>query len=78
MRAVIVRRFGGSEVLEFGELPTPSPGPGEVLVRLGAIGVNFADTERRRGTYAVPELPWTPGREGAGEVVAAGPGVDAE
>ncbi len=76
MVAVIVRRFGGPEVLEPGDLPTPSPGPGEVLVRLHAIGVNFADTERRRGIYAVPDLPWTPGREGAGEVVAAGPGVD--
>lgn len=75
MRAVIVRRFGGPEVLEPAELPTPAPGPGDVLVRLHAIGVNFADTERRRGIYSVPELPWTPGREGAG-VVVAGPGVD--
>jgi NADPH:quinone reductase len=76
MRAILVQRLGPPEVLELVEVPVPEPGPGQVLVRLQATGVNFSDTERRRGVYANLRLPWTPGLEGAGEVVAAGPGVD--
>jgi len=56
--------------------PVPEPGPGEVLVRVHAIGVNFSDTERRRGVYDAPVLPWTPGNEAAGTVEGIGPGVD--
>src|SRR5262249_15631101 len=56
----------------------PSPGPGEVLVRLHAIGVNFSDTERRRGVYDPPTLPWIPGNEAAGVVEDLGPGVEVE
>ncbi len=59
-----------------GEVDAPVPGPGEVGVRIRAIGVNFADTERRRGVYAVPKLPWIPGHEAAGMVEALGDGVD--
>lgn len=78
MRAIVVRALGGPEVLELAEVPDPAPpGPGEVLVKVEAAGVNFADTERRRGIYGAPALPWTPGREAAGVVVAAGSNVDA-
>jgi NADPH:quinone reductase len=76
MRAIIVRELGPPEVLELGEVPVPEPGPGQVLVRLHATGVNFSETERRRAVFDTPSLPWTPGFEGAGEVVAAGPGTD--
>lgn len=76
MRAIAARRLGPPEVLELVEVPVPEPGAGQVLVRLHATGVNFSDTERRRGVYATPPLPWIPGAEGAGEVVAAGPGVE--
>ena len=56
--------------------PAPEPGPGEVLVRLHAAGVNFSDTERRRGVYDPPRLPWIPGNEAAGVVEGLGAGVD--
>ena len=76
MRAIVVQRLGPPEVLELGEVPVPEPGPGEVLVQIHATGVNFSDTERRRGVYVGLELPWIPGTEGAGRVVAVGPGVE--
>lgn len=77
MRAIVVHRLGSPAVLELEDLPCPEPGPGQVLVRLQAVGVNFADTERRRGLYMSPTLPWRPGSEGAGDIVEVGPGVDA-
>ncbi len=77
MRAIVVRSLGGPEVLQLAEVPVPGAlAPGEVLVKLAAVGVNFADTERRSGKYSPPPLPWIPGREAAGVVVTAGPGVD--
>jgi NADPH2:quinone reductase len=76
MRAIVVQALGGPDVLTLGATDMPRPGPGEVLVRLHAIGVNFSDTERRRGTYDPPELPWIPGNEAAGVVEAVGPGVE--
>src|SRR5512138_1839017 len=78
MRAIVVTRLGDPDVLTLGSREVPSPGPGDVRVRLHAIGVNFSDTERRRGTYDPPTLPWTPGNEGAGVVEAIGSGVPAE
>ena len=76
MEAIQVHQFGGPEVLELEEIPTPSPGPGQVLVRVGAAGVNPYDTYMRAGTYAVkPSLPYTPGSDAAGVVVAVGAGV---
>ncbi len=76
MRAIVVRRTGGPEVLEPAELPDPQPGPGQLLVDVTAAGVNFADIYRRQGSPPyVPELPYVPGVEGAGAVAAAGPGV---
>jgi NADPH2:quinone reductase len=76
MRAIVVQRLGPPEVLELSEAPVPEPGPGQVLVRVHAAGVNFSDTERRRGIYAGLALPWIPGTEGAGRVVAVGLGVE--
>ncbi|GAA6734307.1 quinone oxidoreductase [Thermus oshimai] len=74
MKAIRVRETGGPEVLRLEELPTPEPGPGEVLVRLEAIGVNYIDTYKRRGLYPMP-LPFTLGEEGAGVVEKVGEGV---
>jgi NADPH2:quinone reductase len=76
MKAIQVHHFGGPEVLALGEIPVPKPGPGEVLVRVRAAGVNPYDTYMRNGTYAVkPALPYTPGSDAAGTVEAVGPGV---
>lgn len=74
MKAIRVRETGGPEVLRLEELPTPRLGPGEVLVRLEAIGVNYIDTYKRKGLYPVP-LPFTLGEEGAGVVEQVGEGV---
>ena len=76
MRAIVVHSLGAPDVLRTGHRPLPEPGPGEVLVRIHAIGVNFSDTERRRGFYDPPALPWTPGNEAAGVVEALGAGTD--
>ena len=76
MRAVIVRALGEPDVLTLDTTEVPRPKAGEVLVRLRTIGVNFSDTERRRGAYDPPELPWIPGNEGAGVVEAVGDGID--
>jgi len=78
MRAIIVHALGDPDVLTLGSKQMPRLGPGEVLVRLHAIGVNFSDTERRRGAYDPPELPWIPGNEAAGIVEGVGPGVEPE
>jgi len=61
MKAILVREFGGPEVLKLEEVPTPKPAAGQVLVRIHAAGVNPYDTYMRAGTYAVkPPLPYTP------------------
>ncbi|MGO1081059.1 quinone oxidoreductase family protein [Inquilinus sp. CA228] len=75
MKAIRVHRHGGPEVLVYEEVGIGRPGPGEVLVRNRAIGLNFVDTYFRSGAYAPPDLPFIPGNEGAGEVVAVGEGV---
>ena len=73
MRAIVVREFGGPAVLQVETVPDPSPSPSQVLVRVRAVGVNPVDTYIRSGTYAVkPPLPYTPGNDGAGEVLAIG------
>jgi NADPH2:quinone reductase len=74
MRAVVVTRQGGPEVLEVQERPAPEPGPGEVCVAVRAAGVNFTDIYQRTGTYAVP-TPFVLGSEGAGVVSAVGEDV---
>ncbi len=76
MKAIRVHQFGGPEVLKLEELPDPQPGPGQVLVRVHAAGVNPVEAYIRTGTYAVkPNLPYTPGFDAGGVVVAVGPGV---
>ena len=77
MRAIRVHRFGGPEVMRLEDVPDPDPGPAQVLVRVHAAGVNPVDTYIRSGTYArKPDLPYTPGMDGAGVVEAVGPEVD--
>jgi NADPH2:quinone reductase len=76
VKAIRVHQFGGPDVLRLEGVPDPTPGPGEVLVRLHAAGVNPADTYVRAGAYALkPSLPYTPGTEGAGVIDALGPDV---
>ena len=76
MKAVRVHEFGGPEVLRLEEVPTPKPGPGQVLVRIHAVGVNPVETYIRAGKYArLPELPYTPGNDGAGVVEQVGADV---
>jgi NADPH:quinone reductase len=78
MKAVQFSRFGGPEVLEVIESPTPRPGPGQALVRVRAAGINFAETLMRQNKYAVtPALPAVPGTEVAGIVEGVGEGVTA-
>lgn len=79
MRALRFHAFGGPEVLRVDEVPEPDlPASGEVRVRVHAAGVNFADTERRRGLYLAEQpLPDVLGFEGAGVVDALGANVDA-
>ena len=76
MKAIRVHKTGGPEVLQLDEVPEPTPGEGQVLVRLHAVGVNPVDTYIRAGAYArVPALPYVPGTDGAGVVKGVGPGV---
>lgn len=74
MLAVQATRTGGPEVLDVVDIPTPSPGPGEILVRHAAIGLNFIDTYQRSGLYPV-KMPAVLGLEAAGIVEAAGEGA---
>jgi NADPH:quinone reductase len=76
MKAIRVHKFGGPEVLQLDDVADPVPGPGQVLVQIGAAGVNPVDTYIRSGTYAQsPALPYVPGGDAAGTVKALGPGV---
>lgn len=78
MKAIVVHAFGEPEVLRFEDAPDPAAGPGQVLVRIRAAGVNPVDTYIRRGAYArKPSLPFTPGADAAGVVEALGPDVAA-
>ena len=74
MKAIQVQALGGPEVMQLVDLPMPTPGPGEVLVKLTAAGVNFTDIYKRSGQYA-GQVPYTPGEEGSGIVTALGPNV---
>lgn len=74
MRAIQITEFGGPEVLRLVELPTPEPGPREVLIRVSRAGINFADTHTRTNSYVQKAtLPLVPGGEVAGVVVQAPP-----
>jgi len=73
MKAIRVEQFGEPEVMRLMEVPRPRPGPGQVLVRIHAAGVNPVETYIRAGTYArKPALPFTPGNDGAGVVEEVG------
>jgi len=73
-QAIVVRSLGGPEVLRLEDMPLAAPGPGEVQIRQAAIGLNFIDVYFRTGLYKT-ELPFVPGKEGAGTVTAVGEGV---
>ena len=78
MKAILVRDFGGPEVLKLQDVPDPRPGPGQVLVEVKAAGVNPVETYIRSGKYArAPNLPYTPGSDAGGTVVAAASDVKA-
>ncbi len=76
MKAIRVHQHGGPDVLAYENVELGEPGPGEVRVRNRAIGVNFVDVYLRRGSYPPPQLPFIPGKEGAGEVISIGPDVE--
>jgi NADPH2:quinone reductase len=76
MNAIVVREFGEPSVMTLERVPDPTPGPGQIVVRVCAVGVNPVDAYIRAGTYArKPALPYTPGTDVAGVVDAVGTGV---
>ena len=75
MHAIEVAEHGGPDVLRYIEKPDATPGPGELLIKTDAIGVNFIDTYFRSGAYP-REVPFVVGSEVCGTVVALGDGVD--
>jgi NADPH2:quinone reductase len=76
MKAIVVREFGGPEVMKIEDAPPPSAGPGQIVIRVRAVGVNPVDTYIRSGLYArKPNLPYTPHADIAGTVEAIGSGV---
>jgi NADPH:quinone reductase-like Zn-dependent oxidoreductase len=76
MKAVFIEKFGGPEVLQYGDLPDPNAGPGEVVVDVVAASVNAADWKVRAGEYSQATFPLILGRDFSGVVAAAGAGVD--
>ncbi len=74
MKAVYIEHTGDADALHHGEMPTPKPGPGEVLVKIAYTGVNFIDTYHRSGLYKLP-LPAVIGSEASGRVEELGEGV---
>lgn len=75
MKSIRVKALGDASVLQYVESEKPSPGAGEVSIRLESIGVNYLDVYHRTGVYDMP-LPFTPGTEGAGVIEEVGEGVD--
>jgi NADPH2:quinone reductase len=76
MKAVCVYQFGGPEVLKIEEVPDPTAGPGQVIVRIGAIGINPVETYIRSGKYGPKQFPYTPGTDAAGFIETVGQGVN--
>ena len=74
MKAMRFHQHGGPEVLVYEDAPTPEAGPGEAIVQIEAIGLNYIDTYHRDGLYPV-ELPCIPGMEAAGTIAKIGDGV---
>jgi NADPH2:quinone reductase len=75
MKAIRIYEFGAPEVMKLEEVPDLSPGSGEVVVQIHAAGVNPVETYIRSGIYPKPPVPYTPGADGAGEIIAIGEGV---
>ena len=76
VKAIVVHEPGGPEVMKWEDVEIGAPGPGQARVKHAAIGLNFVDVYNRSGLYKPPGgLPFTPGSEGAGTVIAVGPGV---
>ena len=75
MKAIQISRSGGSEVLKYTDCEDPRPGPGDVLVQVHAVGVNYMDIYVRSGLYPIPSLPLILGSEGAGEILEVGKDV---
>ena len=75
MKAIRLHTFGEPEVMQLEEVPDPQPGPGQVVVRVHAVGVNPVETYIRSGIYPKPPTPYTPGNDGAGVIAAVGPEV---
>jgi NADPH2:quinone reductase len=76
MRAIVVKEFGAPEVMQVEEVPDAIPGPGQVLIRVHAVGVNPVEAYIRAGTYArKPNLPYIPGSDVGGTVEKVGPNV---
>ena len=77
MKGFLLKRHGGPATLRPTELPDAEPGPGQVRVRVEAVGINYAEVLSRRGLYGwAPKLPYVPGMEAAGHIEAVGAGVD--
>jgi NADPH:quinone reductase-like Zn-dependent oxidoreductase len=76
MKAVFIEKFGGPEVLQYGDLPDPAAAPGEVVVDVAAASVNAADWKLRAGEYSDAKFPLVLGRDFSGTVAALGAGVD--
>jgi NADPH2:quinone reductase len=74
-KAIRIHQHGGPEVLRWEDVEVGDPGPGQVRIRHGAVGLNYIDVYHRTGLYPLPSLPWTLGMEGAGRIEAVGEGV---
>lgn len=74
--AIRIHEYGGPEVMKWEEVVVAAPGTGEVLLKQTAVGLNYIDVYVRTGAYPQPAMPFTPGMEGAGEVLDVGAGVD--
>jgi NADPH:quinone reductase len=74
VHAIRIHQQGGPEAMKWESVEVPAPGPGQVRLKQHAVGVNFVDVYQRSGLYKMP-TPFVAGSEGAGEVVAVGPGV---
>ena len=75
MKTVRIYQTGGPEELNYEDAPEPSPAPGQAVVEIKSIGVNYTDVSSRKGTNPPDAFPWTPGREAAGVVTAVGQDV---
>jgi len=76
MKAVFIQKFGGPEVLQYGDMPDPAAGPGEIVVDVAAASINAADWKVRAGEYSQATFPLILGRDFSGTIAAAGAGVD--